>query len=218
MEAPGGGLSPTRFGRLGRGNLTGPFIRPFPGPVPTLRASFLVTLAVGDTHSLSDPLYSLYSACKRESGASGCRWGLQRARRQPGGLGGHRKVVLSPTAQSQGLGTQRWGLMVAKDRMWTRAQRCPEASALAMATCPASGRGPHEQRGLPSPVPWELLSAGPFPGCSPEPTHGCRGAGGPGRGLSLPGLLDTLHRLRAVVRDLGLEGAAVLQQMGKLRP
>lgn len=34
-------------------------VSPLPGPMPTLRASFLVTLAVGDTHSLSDPLYSL---------------------------------------------------------------------------------------------------------------------------------------------------------------
>lgn len=33
-----------------------------------MRVSFLVTLVVGDTHSLSDPLHSLYSAYKREVG------------------------------------------------------------------------------------------------------------------------------------------------------
>lgn len=33
---------------------------------PTLRASFLETLVVGEVHSLSDPLHSLNSACKRE--------------------------------------------------------------------------------------------------------------------------------------------------------
>lgn len=34
---------------------------------PTLRASFLETLVVGEVHSLSDPLHSLYSAYKREN-------------------------------------------------------------------------------------------------------------------------------------------------------
>lgn len=55
---------------------------PLLGPVPTLRASFLVTLAVGDTHSLSDPLYSLYSACGgRQNGHQLAVWGCR-------GLGG----------------------------------------------------------------------------------------------------------------------------------
>lgn len=71
---PGGGLSPP-FGRLGDGGLTGPGDHSHPcpllGPVPTLRVSFLVTLAVGDTHSLSDPLHSLDSACRRETEAGG---------------------------------------------------------------------------------------------------------------------------------------------------
>lgn len=60
--------------------------RPLPRPLPTLRVSFLVTLAVGDTHSLSDPLHGRQSACKRARcgekghgcGAWGCR-GLRAA-------------------------------------------------------------------------------------------------------------------------------------------
>ena len=87
-----------------------PFIQqmrpaPLPGPRPTLRASFLLTLAVGDTHSRSDPLHSLYSACRRDSGwvravQEGDRWGCRkqevgarcssRPNPQPGGDGGNR--------------------------------------------------------------------------------------------------------------------------------
>lgn len=47
---------------------------------PTLRVSFLETLVVGEVHSLSDPLHSLYSACRRENmvlGVSGYSWGCQ---------------------------------------------------------------------------------------------------------------------------------------------
>lgn len=47
---------------------------------PTLRVSFLETLVVGEVHSLSDPLQSLYSAYKRENmvlGVSGYSWGCQ---------------------------------------------------------------------------------------------------------------------------------------------
>jgi hypothetical protein len=68
---------------------------------PTLRVSFLETLAVGDTHSLSDPLHSLYSACRRETGWAGAlRCSLRR--QGCGGGGGARleaKVCLTLASQ-----------------------------------------------------------------------------------------------------------------------
>lgn len=62
-----GAVCPPPFGKLGvGGGLTDPGARTPPRSTPTLRASFLVALVVGDTHSLSDPLHSLESSCKRE--------------------------------------------------------------------------------------------------------------------------------------------------------
>lgn len=66
----GGGqgvVCPPPFGELGAVasltmvpiRLTGDTPMPLSRPTPTFRVSFLVTLAVGDTHSLSDPLHSL---------------------------------------------------------------------------------------------------------------------------------------------------------------
>lgn len=114
------------------------YLCPLPGPVRTLRASFLVTLAVGDTHSLSDPLYSLYSACKRDSsggqkGHQGAVWGC---RGLGGGRGGLRSEKGAPvphratpsvrlTSDAGGGGYRDGGLRVAKDSMWAGAQRCP---------------------------------------------------------------------------------------------
>lgn len=173
---PGRGLPPP-FGRRGHGDLTGPFpqhmtnLCPLFGPVPTLRASFLVTLAVGDTHSLSDPLYSLYSACgggvqnRHQHAVWGCRGlgggqvGLRSEKGAPVPHGATPSVRLTSKAGSWGY--RDGGLGVAKDSMWAGAQRCPEASTQPSPCAQPLGGGPHVRCGLPSPVPWELLSVGP---------------------------------------------------------
>ena len=167
-----------------------------------MRASFLLTLAVGDTHSRSDPLHSLYSACRRDSSwghavQEGRCWGC---RQQEVGA----RCSPRPTP-GQGEMNRSWGVAPGADTGQTAVTlpAVPRRRPSQLPSCaqPLGREGSCVCRGTPVPG---ALTAAAGRGATPRPPPAVQGCG-------VGGGWSCVHRR-------GSDGPSVLLQTGKLRP